>query len=114
MNTELASNSGEPDPTIPINALNTLSPIDGRYWEQAEALSPYFSEGALIRARVEIEARYLIAVTDALSEAKNADGSPAARKLDQNERDTLLQLAPNLTSDQLGHIKQIEDTTQHD
>ncbi len=41
------------------NALNALTPLDGRYREQAKPLADYFSEAALIRRRVFIELEWL-------------------------------------------------------
>ena len=43
-----------------INQLTALSPVDGRYWNQAGELSEYFSEFALIKYRVRIEIEYFI------------------------------------------------------
>ena len=49
-----------------LDSLQAISPIDGRYWSQAEALVPYFSEEALIRYRVRIEILYFIALSEEL------------------------------------------------
>ncbi|MDH5021538.1 adenylosuccinate lyase [Halobacterium rubrum] len=46
------------------NALYAVSPLDGRYSGRTEALAPYASEAALMRARVEVEVEYLLALTD--------------------------------------------------
>ena len=43
-----------------LNALNAISPIDGRYRAQLEVLSPYFSEYGLIRYRVKVEVEYFL------------------------------------------------------
>ncbi|MBP9045130.1 MAG: adenylosuccinate lyase, partial [Moraxellaceae bacterium] len=42
-----------------LSALTALSPIDGRYAGKVDALRPIFSEYGLIRARVEVEVRWL-------------------------------------------------------
>ncbi|MFZ5560402.1 MAG: adenylosuccinate lyase [Pseudomonadota bacterium] len=42
-----------------LSPLTALSPVDGRYASQVEALRPVFSEYGLIRARVEVEVRWL-------------------------------------------------------
>src|SRR3989339_1958135 len=39
-----------------------LSPLDGRYRSKTEALRPFFSEEALMKARVEVEIRYFMAL----------------------------------------------------
>ncbi|MDD5751036.1 MAG: adenylosuccinate lyase [Candidatus Peribacteraceae bacterium] len=41
-----------------------LSPLDGRYRSKTAALRPFFSEEALMRARVCVELRYFIALAD--------------------------------------------------
>ena len=42
-----------------LTALNAISPIDGRYFNKTRALSPYFSEYALIYYRLLCEIRWL-------------------------------------------------------
>lgn len=95
-----------------IDALTTISPIDGRYWPKTEPLSRYFSEGALFRARIEVEANYLVA----LSEMRNVDGTKAnfVRDLQPEEREYSLHLGESLTRPQLERIKEIESSTRHD
>ncbi|WP_336325437.1 adenylosuccinate lyase [Halovenus sp. HT40] len=44
--------------------LTAVSPLDGRYARYTEPLTPYASEQALMRARVEVEIEYLIALAD--------------------------------------------------
>ncbi|WP_347374672.1 adenylosuccinate lyase [Aequorivita sp. Q41] len=44
------------------NALQAISPIDGRYAGKTASLIPYFSEEALIRYRVQVEIEYFIAL----------------------------------------------------
>ena len=41
-----------------------ISPLDGRYGKRLEALGAYFSEFALMRARCEIELRYVLALNE--------------------------------------------------
>jgi adenylosuccinate lyase len=45
------------------HALYAVSPLDGRYHGRTAALSPYASEAALMRARVQVEVEYLLALT---------------------------------------------------
>lgn len=45
-----------------LNTLTAISPIDGRYFKQVEPLTEYFSEFALIKARVLVEVEYFIAL----------------------------------------------------
>ena len=42
-----------------LSALTAVSPIDGRYGSKTDSLRPIFSEFGLIRARVEVEIRWL-------------------------------------------------------
>jgi adenylosuccinate lyase len=44
--------------------LSAVSPLDGRYARYTEPLVPYASEQALMRARVQVEVEYLIALSD--------------------------------------------------
>jgi adenylosuccinate lyase len=44
--------------------LYAVSPLDGRYTRYTEPLSEYASEAALMRARVEVEVEYLLALAD--------------------------------------------------
>ncbi|QAA83071.1 adenylosuccinate lyase [Aequorivita sp. H23M31] len=46
------------------NALQAISPIDGRYASRTSSLIPYFSEEALIRYRVQVEIEYFIALVE--------------------------------------------------
>lgn len=47
-----------------LEALEAVSPIDGRYRRVTEKLVPYFSEKALISHRIEVEAKYLVALSE--------------------------------------------------
>ncbi|MFB6183266.1 MAG: adenylosuccinate lyase, partial [Haloarculaceae archaeon] len=46
------------------SALAAVSPLDGRYARYTEPLVPYASERALMRARVQVEVEYLLALAD--------------------------------------------------
>ncbi len=46
------------------NALQAISPIDGRYASKTAGLIPFFSEEALIRYRVQVEIEYFIALVE--------------------------------------------------
>ena len=89
-----------------LNTLTAISPIDGRYYRQAEALSEYFSEFALIRARVRVEVEYFIALCEmSLPELRDVPSEliPELRKAYEvfSIEDAL-------------HVKEIEKTTNHD
>ena len=46
------------------STLSALSPVDGRYAAAAAPLRNYFSEAALIRERVRVEALWFLALCD--------------------------------------------------
>ena len=47
-----------------VNSLNSISPIDGRYRNQIENLSRYFSEKSLIYFRLVVEIEYFISLVE--------------------------------------------------
>ncbi len=84
---------------MPLEPLTAISPIDGRYRDASAALVPYFSEYALIRARVRIECDYLIA----LSKMRGV----GMRRLKPAE-EALLRKCMNVSLEDARLIKQIE------
>jgi adenylosuccinate lyase len=86
--------------------LNSISPVDGRYSKQTESLQQYFSESALIRYRLLIEAEYFIALSAVVPQLKDA---PAGK---HNEiRDKVYR---NFTEKDALEVKETEKTTNHD
>ena len=86
-----------------LNALTAISPIDGRYRNQLQALDDYFSEFALIKARVRVEVEYLLFL--------------AKKKLFTlpiSSRNKLLKIANEFSLEDASEIKIIEKTTKHD
>ena len=59
-----------------LNALNAISPIDGRYRSKTKSLACYFSEEALIQYRVRVEIEYFIALCE-LPLTQLADFNPS-------------------------------------
>ncbi len=86
--------------------INSISPIDGRYFDRVQVLSNFFSEKALIKYRIRIEIEYFISLS-ALKIKEfngwNKQNNIILRKLyqDFNEEDAL-------------EIKRIEKITNHD
>lgn len=68
-----------------MDPLEAISPIDGRYRKTALPLADFFSEGALIRYRIKVEAEYILALA-------GADGL-ALRKITPEEISILRGLA---------------------
>ena len=89
-----------------FDSLQAISPIDGRYRAQAEALVPYFSEEALIRYRVRIEILYFIALS---GELPNLRGVLSEERLER-----LHDIYLSFTSADAARIKDIERITNHD
>lgn len=89
-----------------ITALNAISPVDGRYQQQALALSHYFSESALMRYRVRVEVEYFIALTEI--------PLPQLASFDKALNISLRQLYTEFTIADALIIKEIEKTTNHD
>lgn len=89
---------------LPLNELTAITPIDGRYRKTTEPLAHHASEFALIRTRMEVEGKYLVALSDV----------GVVRSLTSQERNRLSTLGPNLSLQQAGRVKEIEDETRHD
>ncbi|MBL0272933.1 MAG: adenylosuccinate lyase [Chitinophagaceae bacterium] len=86
-----------------LNALTSISPVDGRYRKQVQHLDEYFSEYALIKYRVLVEIEYLLFL-----EHKNSS------KLPGRTVKHLQKLAEEFGPEDAQEIKQIEFTTNHD
>ncbi|MFK4751851.1 adenylosuccinate lyase [Oceanobacter antarcticus] len=90
-----------------LSALTAISPIDGRYGSKTSALRPIFSEFGLIRARVEVEIRWLqrLAAHPAITEVP-AFSATANALLDH--------IVADFSEEHALRIKKIEATTNHD
>lgn len=87
--------------------MQPLSPLDGRYAKSVDALRSFFSEEALFRARVEIEIRYFIALSN-LKDIREL--KPVTRAQER----ALLGLIEKFNGASVRRIKEIESTTKHD
>src|SRR5438105_15911176 len=88
-------------------SLHALSPLDGRYQEQVAPLAACFSEAALIRARVQVEVEWLIALA-------GHPALPEVRALSGEETATLRGLVAGFDDQAAMRVKAIEATTRHD
>lgn len=90
-----------------LNALTTISPVDGRYGSKTVELRPYFSEFGLIKYRVTVEVRWLqqLAATTAITEV------PA---LSDEANAVLNRIVDNFDLADAQRVKDIERTTNHD
>ncbi|MDH5381739.1 MAG: adenylosuccinate lyase [Cyclobacteriaceae bacterium] len=89
-----------------LSKLTAISPVDGRYRNQADILASYFSEFALIKYRLFVEMEYFISLCELpLPQLSSFDKSliPALRKIHQE-----------FSLQDAQEIKDIEKTTNHD
>ena len=87
-------------------ALNAISPVDGRYRHITERLSDYFSEGALIKYRLQVEVEYFIALSEL--------NLPQLSGLDKDLFGSLRAIYKDFTFEDALKIKDIERITNHD
>ena len=90
-----------------LSALTAISPIDGRYGSKTQELRSIFSEFGLVRARVEVEIRWL----QRLAEHADIAEVPAFSKDTQAQLDAIV---ANFSEEDAQAIKNIERTTNHD
>lgn len=88
------------------NALQAISPIDGRYASKTASLIPFFSEEALIRYRVQVEIEYFIALVEL--------DLPQLADFDRNNFSKLRSLYTDFTVQDANKIKETEKVTNHD
>lgn len=96
----------KPD-VLPLNSLTALSPLDGRYQSKTAELRPLFSEYGLIRHRVLVEIRWLLALGEHKKIREVPPFAPAAKKL-------LDGIIPAFSESDARRVKEIEATTNHD
>ena len=87
--------------------LHALSPLDGRYRQDAAALRPYGSEYALLRGRLRVEVEYLIALAA-------HPGVAFLRPLTAEEIGFLRRLYENFDDADAARLKTIEAEIRHD
>lgn len=86
--------------------LTAISPIDGRYSNKTNSLSPYFSEWALIRYRVLVEVEYFIALREA--------NIPQLSNFSKDNYTALRKIYQDFSKADGERVKAIERTTNHD
>ncbi len=89
-----------------IDAIHSLSPLDGRYAEKVAALRPYWSEAGFMRHRVRVEIEWLIALSDL--------GMPELPAFSEPTRAALREIAGSFGAADALAIKQEEQRTNHD
>jgi len=88
-------------------SLTAISPIDGRYADKVTALRPIFSEYGLIRFRVQVEVRWLQALSKHPKIIEISSFSDAANQL-------LNTIVSDFSEADAQRVKDIEKTTNHD
>lgn len=86
--------------------LHSISPVDGRYAKQTQPLAQYFSESALIRYRLLVEAEYFIALCRVVPQLKEVPSAKFNEVRDKVYR--------HFTEKDALEIKETEKTTNHD
>ncbi len=87
--------------------MQPLSPLDGRYASKVDVLREFFTEDALIRARIMVELRYLIA----LGEEK---GIPELKPFSEKEKSAMKKIVESFGEKEADAVRTIETTTNHD
>lgn len=87
-----------------LSPLTAISPIDGRYRAQLDALSPYFSEFGLIRYRVLVEVKYFLLLAEKVFFQLPENIKPEA----------LHKIYEDFSIEDAQQIKTTEKTTNHD
>ncbi|WP_347252125.1 lyase family protein, partial [Legionella sp.] len=90
-----------------LTSLNAISPIDGRYLKKTSALSPYFSEFALIYYRLMVEIRWL----ESLGANKDI---VEVEEFDNDAKAYLAELLVNFDEVEAEKVKAYEKQTNHD
>ena len=90
-----------------LSALTAVSPVDGRYGSKTTELRSIFSEFGLLKYRVEVEVRWL----QALSKHTDITEVPA---FDDQANQLLNDIVTNFNETHGARIKEIERTTNHD
>ena len=88
------------------NELLAVSPIDGRYKNQTELLSEYFSEYALMKFRTHVEIEYFISLCEI--------PIPQLKDFPKDKIEILRKVALDFSIEDGKEIKEIESTTNHD
>ena len=90
-----------------LSSLTAITPLDGRYASQADALRPYFSESGLMRYRVQVEVEWLIALAAEPAIVELPPFSPATTT-------RLRDLVQQFSEADGARVKAIEAQTNHD
>jgi len=89
-----------------LSSLTAVTPIDGRYYNNTNELSSFFSEFALIKYRVRVEVEYFIALSES--------GIAQLQQFDKTLNEKLRDIYRNFSEEDAIWIKNTEKVTNHD
>jgi adenylosuccinate lyase len=89
-----------------LSNLEAISPVDGRYRRVAAPLAKYFSEGALINYRVQVEVEYFIALCEI--------PLPPLKGVGKKAFGALRRIYKEFSVEDAARVKDIEKVTNHD
>ncbi|MGJ1415911.1 adenylosuccinate lyase [Sphingobacterium multivorum] len=89
-----------------LSSLTAVTPIDGRYYNNTNELSAFFSEFALIKYRVRVEVEYFIALSES--------GIAQLQQFDKTLNEKLRDIYRNFSEEDAIWIKNTEKVTNHD
>ncbi|MBU0766289.1 adenylosuccinate lyase [Patescibacteria group bacterium] len=87
--------------------LSALSPLDGRYLKNTESLRRFFSEDALISARLLVEIEWFLALA-------NHPDIKEVKKVSKKDEQKLLSFVERFSTKDAEEVKRIEKKTNHD
>ena len=87
--------------------MSAISPLDGRYKKNVSELNNFFSEQALMKFRLEVEVKYLIALSGHRSLKKDLS-------LKKKEQKLLHSFYQNFDQKEYNAVKRVEAKTKHD
>lgn len=87
--------------------MSAISPLDGRYKKNVSELNNFFSEQALMKFRLEVEVKYLIAMSEHRSLKKDLS-------LKKKEQKLLHSFYQNFDQKEYNAVKRVEAKTKHD
>jgi adenylosuccinate lyase len=93
--------------SLALSPLTALSPLDGRYEKKIAPLRALFSEYGLIRFRVQVEIRWLLALSNWTALKEVPTFSPMTRS-------ALEAIVDSFSEADARRVKEIEATTNHD
>ena len=87
--------------------MSAISPLDGRYKKNVLELNDFFSEQALMKSRLEVEVKYLVALSQHRALKKELS-------LKKGDEKILHSFYENFDQKEYNAVKRIEAKTKHD